>query len=240
MGAAALLTVTLSGCSSRQHRADEATRGMVPLVVAELDGAPRATWARPSAETRDEMAVHHTVYRVLGDHEDGSTSIAVWHVDRGRTIWSDDTPRTGLACARVLPTHPLTERPEECPDDLPAGDAAAHDAPAESVDWSDASRAHDEALIDVHTTITDAQWAVKEGRVSTVADLRASLEAGGLTVTPRPGGDATTLRATVSDTAAAPLLSDASAEVDGTVCTELGMSIDAEDPYYFTDQERAC
>lgn len=108
------------------------------------------------------------------------------------------------------------------------------------MDWSDASRAHDEALIHVHTAIADAQWAVKEGRVATVADLRASMEAGGLTVTPRPGGDATTLRATVRRTAAAPLLSDASTEVDGTVCAELGMSIDAQDPYYSTDKERAC
>lgn len=59
-------------------------------------------------------------------------------------------------------------------------------------------------------------------------------------MTPRRGGDATTLRATVSDTAAAPLLSHAGTEVDGTVCTELGMGIDAEDPYYSTDTERAC
>ncbi|GAA1234813.1 hypothetical protein GCM10009633_04910 [Janibacter melonis] len=231
--AAPVLGVALvAGCSSRQAEADARAEEGVAQVVALLERVPRQQWARPSAAVREQLAANAVSYRVLELEADGTVDLAVWRVDTGADPFTDDTVRTGVACAQVEPDG--VSRATACPPRL------APEAPATSVDWSDASAAHDAALVDISGALDRTQEEVRRGRVVDRRQAEAELTRRGLVVRVLPSDDPTTLRATVQRTARSERMGDTSRSVSATSCTTVTVSVDPAAPYYSSVDGRAC
>lgn len=140
--------------------------------------------------------------------------------------------RTGVACAQVEPDG--VSRATACPPRL------APEAPATSVDWSDASAAHDAALVDISGALDRTQEEVRRGRVVDRRQAEAELTRRGLVVRVLPSDDPTTLRATVQRTARSERMGDTSRSVSATSCTTVTVSVDPAAPYYGSVDGRGC
>ena len=114
------------------------------------------------------------------------------------------------------------------------------EAPATSVDWSDASAAHDAALVDISGALDRTQEEVRRGRVVDRRQAEAELTRGGLVVRVLPSDDPTTLRATVQRTARSERMGDTSRSVSATSCTTVTVSVDPGAPYCSSVDGRAC
>ncbi|MGE9809244.1 hypothetical protein [Janibacter sp. G1551] len=147
--------------------------------------------------------------------------------------FTDDIVRTGLVCARVDPgagSHRLEGCPRRLPREVPAG----------SVDWSDASAAHDAALVDISDALVALQHEVRLSRVRDRPSAVAFLERRGLTVAPRASAEPNTLSATVLRTASAERISDTDRTISATSCATVTISLDPKAPFYSNTDERPC
>lgn len=229
ISAAALLA---SSCSSRQAQADSRAEDGVTQVVTLLAEVPFERWSRPPASVRETLATNSTQYRVLSAHA-GGANVAVWRSDTGVDPFTDDTVRIGLACAWVEPGAG-SHRLEDCPRHL------AREVSSSSIDWSDASAAHDAALVDISDALIALQQQVRQNRVGDRPAAVTFLERRGLTVDPRPGADPKTVSATVRRTASAERISDTNRTVSATSCATVNISLDPQSPFYSSADERPC
>ncbi|WP_427384274.1 hypothetical protein [Janibacter sp. G56] len=147
--------------------------------------------------------------------------------------FTDDTVRTGLVCARVEP-ETGAYRLEDCPRRL------AREVSSSSIDWSDASAAHDAALADSSDALVALQQEVRVSHVRDRPSAAAFLERRDLTVDPRARTEPNTMSATVRRTASAARISDTDRTISATSCATVTISLDPKAPFYSSADERPC
>lgn len=235
LGAVGLLCAVgllVSSCSSRQTQADDAAEDAVAWVAAELSGVPFERWSRPPTSLKEKLSSQSTWYRILSSSDEGA-EVAVWQVDTGADPFTDDTPRTGVACARI-DRDDGAHRIQDCPRRLAQGVAPG------MTDWSDASAAHEAALVDISSALVELQHEVRDGRIASRSAAVADLRRSGISVRPRTAVGAKNLRVDVRRTATRQRISDTDRTVSATACATVGISLDSRDPYYNIDDERPC
>lgn len=234
-GVGLLCTVGLlvSSCSSRQAQADAAAEDAVVWVAAELSGVSFERWSRPPTSLKEKLSSSQpTWYRVLSSSDEGA-EVAVWQVDTGADPFTDDTPRTGVACARINRdggTHHIQDCPRRLAQDVAPG----------MTDWSDASAAHEAALIDISDAVMGLQHEVRDGRIASKSAAVADLRRSGISVRPRSKVGVKNLRVDVRRTATGQRISDTDRTVSATACATVGISLDSRDPYYNIEEKRSC
>lgn len=223
----------VSSCSSRQTQADDAAEDAVAWVAAELSGVSFERWSRPPTSLKEKLSSSQpTWYRILSSSDEGA-EVAVWQVDTGADPFTDDTPRTGVACARI-DRDDGAHRIQDCPRRL------AQDVAPGMTDWSDASAAHEAALVDISSALAELQHEVSDGRIANRSAAVADLRRSGISVWPRTAVGAKNLRVDVRRTATGQRISDTDRTVSATACATVGISLDSRNPYYNIDDERPC
>ena len=221
----------VSSCSSRQTQADAAAEDAAGWVATELSGVSFERWSRPPTSLKEKLSSSQpTWYRVLSSSDEGA-EVAVWQVDTGADPFTDDTPRTGVACAWI-DRDDGSHRIQDCPRRL------AQEVEPGMADWSDASAAYEAALDDIHSALVELQPEVTGGRVMSRSAVVAGLRRSGISVRPRGAKGAKNLLVDVRRTGTGPRISDTDQTVSATACATVGISLDTAS--YSIDEERPC